>query len=78
MVFVDFVEDVFNDYKGEIIDEQGNRIFLITSAAHHTSDEVIHYGKHKAVKIKGKVNYGALNHAGIQLFEIHGDPEKVG
>lgn len=70
-------DDVFNDYKGELIDEQGERIFMFTSAAHYMSNEVIHYGKHKPIKIKGKVNYGALNYAGIQLFEIYGDPEKV-
>ncbi|ODM94537.1 hypothetical protein Ocin01_12159 [Orchesella cincta] len=69
--------DTFGVYKAELINEEGNRIFLFSEILSHSSGEVIRYGLHGGKKLKGKVCVGVINYAGIQVFEVYGDPEKV-
>lgn len=64
-------------YRGEFIDDDDNRIFLLTSALRYDSDEVLKFALGAEQKLKGKVSYGVVNYAGIQVVEIYGDPEKV-
>ncbi|CAL8089415.1 unnamed protein product [Orchesella dallaii] len=69
--------DTFGVYKAELVDEEGHRIFLFSDIVARGSDEVIRYGRHGGKKLKGKICIGVINYAGIQVFEVYGDPEKV-
>jgi len=60
-----------------LINEDGNRIFLFSEILSRESDEVIKHGQLGGKKVKGKVCLGVINYAGIQVFEVYGDPEKV-